>query len=218
MSGTCDDRVDTGTDDADEEGDDQVYSGVNVTAVMSDPNPAFLSTALHRFHNGPFPPQGSIITAAYLEMYLFFLPWDDANLDIFAEANASPATVVEVNLNITSRPRTIESVPWVADGIAAGGIGWYQTPSIVSVVQELADVYDIEAIAFILKPRIDIVRDLTVYSWNYPVPAVGTYGARLHLEWIDGPPSYVPSYLRRYAPLWRLMYKRDWPSAALPSG
>jgi hypothetical protein len=64
-----------------------------------------------------------------------------ASLAIQGQANPNPGTFLTSASNVSSRPRTVESVPWApAAWTVAGQAGDPQkTPSLTAVVQEIVD-------------------------------------------------------------------------------
>jgi hypothetical protein len=134
------------------------------------------------FDNGPFPPKGATITAAYISCYLFDTGGDDAYMDIYADDQASAPGFTNDDYNITARILTTASVPWVANGIAAGGVGWFNSPSIVTVIQELVTDYDVTSIALVLKTRVTPGVYKGLYFYGYEVTG-NVLGAQLHIEW-----------------------------------
>ena len=87
---------------------------------------------------------GARITNAYTEI-LRNHGEGNASLKISAENAASPTQISYLSEH-RSRPRTSASVDW--SGTLSGG--WNQSPSLVPIIQELADNYDPSAIQFFL--------------------------------------------------------------------
>ena len=80
---------------------------------------------------------GARIVDAYLDVYLDTgATEDDPNVAITSEASASPAALVAVNNNISSRPRGTALVIWQATNL---GTGVRRSPSLTSIVQERVD-------------------------------------------------------------------------------
>jgi len=132
-----------------------------------------------RFHKGPWPAKGSKITVAYAEIHGVFVSSDDARLYIHAEKAASPSTFTTGAFNITNRPRTTAYAEWVDDWLYNGGF-WTQTPSLVSVIQELVDAYDITSLALIFRTTTGSLKSLAFDTWD---EGDHSFGVRLHLEW-----------------------------------
>lgn len=181
---TLDPQVGASTDDAFEVEDP------GTVTVDSASIPIWSSTGANsrywggfRFVSGGFPTSGTTIDVAYLRVYIFSDGSDDANFNIHFEELAAPAAFTTANTNITSRDRTETSVPWIADGIAAGGVGWYNSPDLSGVgspAQELFDAYSPSAIVVIIRPNQDATKGFSAYAWDYDD---NTWGAILHLEW-----------------------------------
>lgn len=205
-----DDQVDASLDDAYQgEYSGTVYVDFTYAHVSSGTSTSGRRWGGLRFHNGPFPAKGSTILAAYLTPYIFDAANDDANFNIYAEDGAAPGTFTTDAFDITDRTRTAASVPWIADAIAAGGVGWFNSPSIVDVIQELVTDYDCTAIVLILKPNSDATKNLYLQSWDEASHALG---AKLHLEWTEaGPPAGHPT-MRRWGgiPGMRLTGRSSW--------
>ena len=179
---TTNDQVDTGSDDGQQTaGSGQMIIDSLWAELYSDGAEQCIWVAV-RFHNGPVPVKGSTVIAAYIEVNLETVAYDDIEADIHAQDAANPATLTGENFNITNRPLTSESVPWIEDGL---GEGWVQSPSLVAVIQKLVDSYTPGAIMLVLKPRPDIypVKHFEIHTQEY---TDHTLGAKLHLEWTEG--------------------------------
>lgn len=176
---SSDDQVDTGSDDGWQvEGTGLMEIDTYMWDVVSAIFPNSREWGATRFHNGAFPAQGDTVDVAYVEIHVYGEFMDDINCDLHAQDAASPATLVEVNFNITNRPRTAASIPWVQDGL---GVGWHQSASLVSVIQEIVTDYAVTAIVIIFKPKTDATKYCSVDA--YEREPVGTLSAKLHLEW-----------------------------------
>lgn len=205
-----DDQIDASADDSGErEYDGSHYLTTDNVRVYSDSNVNTRRWGAIRFHNGPFPAKGSTIDVAHFIAYIYSTDYDNAKFDIHAEDGAAPATFTTAAYNITGRARTTAFAAWIADAIAAGGIGWFNSPSIVDVIQELVTDYDCTAIALILKPYSDASKELRFQSWD---EASHVLGAKLHLEWTEeAPPTGQPT-MRRFGgiPGMRLTGRDNW--------
>lgn len=138
-----------------------------------------------RFVSGDFPASGTTIDVAYLRVYILNTTYDDANFNIHLEELAAPAVFTTDAFDITSRDRTENSTPWIADGIDTGA-DWYNSPDLSGVsspVQEIFDSLSPTAIVVITRPNQDADKWLYVYSRDYND---NTKGAILHLEWAVG--------------------------------
>lgn len=93
--------------------------------------------------------QGSTITAAVMQIFIDGTANDDPDLVIYADPANAPGTFTSAANDITDRGTTTASVAIDATGV---GFGFYSLPSLVSVVQEVADngAFDESAIAMLL--------------------------------------------------------------------
>jgi hypothetical protein len=173
-------QVNASSDDAYQE---ETIGTMAVAALLvdSESGPTIRYWDGFRFHDRSLPPKGSTILAAYLRFYTYYPGFDDINVDIYAEDAQSPPTFTTDAYNISDRTLTSASVPWGADGL---GVGWSNSPSLVTVIQELVGSYDPTAIVLILKPRTDIWKGLDLRCWDY---GDRTLAAIMHIEWI--PPA-----------------------------
>jgi len=131
-----------------------------------------------RFHTGPFPPKGSTITAATLQIYAHTAVYDDLSCYIYGHDIANTPEFTTDGWNISQRTWTSASAEWIG---ASLGTGWKTSPSIVSIIQELVTDYDLTAIGFTLDPlHYGLEYMLKLRSYDY---AGNTYGAKLHIEW-----------------------------------
>jgi hypothetical protein len=195
----CDDQIDASTDDAEETetGGGIALDGttLNVWAISGSYKWCGL-----RFNNGPFPAKGSTISVADFQIYASSAsPYNNAAFDTYADDRAAPPTFSSNNGDITGRTRTTHSEPWVEDGLSE----WKQSPSIVSVIQELATDYDSTAIVLILKPKTDVTKALGFRSWDAASHALG---AKLHLEWTEGGPPVGQPTMRRWGGVPGMVY------------
>lgn len=184
-------QVGASEDDAEEiENDGSMYLDVVIVRIMSG-DASTRRWSGFRFVSEEFPPQGTTIDVAYLRGYLYSASYDDANFNLHFEELAAPLAFTIDKFNITSRDRTEASVPWIADGIAAGGVGWYNSPSLCGVgspIQELFDAYSPTAIVAIARPNQDVAKHLRFRTWD---EASHLLGAILHLEWEEAPEAIV---------------------------
>ena len=195
------DQIDASEDDAYER---EITGAMNLTGgtVWAEDNAS--SGARYwgglRFHNGPFPAKGSTVDVARISVYIGSADYDDANLDIHAEDGAGPATFTTTGGNLTGRTRTTASTPWVANSI---GTGWHDSPSIVSVIQELVTDYSPTAIVLILKPKGEATKMLDFQAWDCGDPSAA---AKLHLEWTEGGPPVGQPTMRRWGGIPGMVY------------
>jgi hypothetical protein len=139
-----------------------------------------------RFTGGTWPSYGSTITAARISIHIPSIVGDDPNCDIYAEASANPSAFTTATNNISGRTKTSASAEWIANGL---GTGWKNSPSLVTIIQELVDSYNIESIALIIQPNTDVSKSLIIDAWD---ESSHTLGAILHLEWEE--PSLGVTY------------------------
>lgn len=127
-----------------------------------------------------WPAKGSTVDVAHAELYAYDDPEHDLRCDVYCEDAAGPLTLNAGAFNITNRPLTAESEPWVEDAL---GVGWEQSPSLVDPIQEVVTAYNITALMLIFKPRSDLQKDLRVRNWDFDD---NSWGAKLYLEWTVG--------------------------------
>ncbi len=81
----------------------------------------------------PSLPANAIILDAFLRVYVDSHTEDWPNMIIYAEASANPAPLTATNNNVSDRPRSSASVPWMGMDI---GDGWKQSPSVAPLIEE----------------------------------------------------------------------------------
>lgn len=84
----------------------------------------------------PDVPQGATIVAAEFQVYVDGTDVDSPRVEIHGELAPNPPVFSAAPENISARPKTLASVNWSEDDV---GDGWVQSPSLVSVIQELVD-------------------------------------------------------------------------------
>jgi len=184
----CDDQVEVSSDDAYEDSNGVVELSTYSIYLGSDGVTAQPWCGL-RFNNGPFPVKDSLVQAAYLELCISNGLFDDADLEIYAEDVADPATFTAGDYSISSRARTSEGtkVAWVADGLGPTWT-WVQSPPLTALIQELVNKYDLAtaanaAIVLILEANTGISKEVDFFAQDYIDNH--TLGAKLHLEWTE---------------------------------
>jgi len=192
-------QVGASADDADErESDGEMHPVYTVIQNRSTTSATTRTRGGYRFVSNEFPTQGTTIDIAYLRVYIYDANYDDAYFNIHFEKLADPAAFTTTAYNITNRTITTNSVTWSADGIAAGGVGWYNSPSLCSVgspAEELFDAFSPTAIVVITRPNADIlIKDLRVRAWDQ---SPNNLGAILHLEYEAGAPPAGQPYISR---------------------
>ena len=144
-------------------------------------------------------PNGVTITAAYLSFYLPNSVLDEPDVLIYGIANAIPGTFSYAINNISGRTRTTASVNWSSTGLGSSA-GWYNTSSIVSIIEELMASYSYasgSSMSFVMTSRIGTTnRDLRVSS--YDLSGDTTKAAKLHIEYSSASASVVPVVMRQY--------------------
>jgi hypothetical protein len=176
-----------------DDGYERESSGVmNITGIAvwceANPNIAARYWGGLRWSNGYLPPKGSIITAAYIEVYVTATRSDDINGNLHFEKAASPSQFSTDGYDITSRARTNASASWIEDEL---GIGWVQSPSLIIPLQEIIDNYSPTDLVLILRPNTDIFKEFSFFSYD---EFDGSYAAKLHIEYtLVGP---LPMHFR----------------------
>ncbi len=149
---------------------------------------AHTSTANNRQYRGGFEfiltagiPSGATIDAAYATIHANSTSVDDPNVNIRGEDTADAADFA-TNADVTSRTRTTASVQWTTTGIGTGAVN---TPSIVSIIQELVDdnggLASGASIVIFFDGRNDAISSFQVMS----IEGAGTEAA-LHIEFTAG--------------------------------
>jgi|GEM_PF-2098231 len=144
----------------------------------SNADNALRSWAGHRWVSASLPLKGATITVAYVQLYGWHLSTDDMNGNLHFEKAASPAQFSTTAFDVTGRSRTTASTSWVADSL---GVGFTQSPSLVTPLQEVVDAYDTTAIVVIFRPNTNVAKNYISYGYNQG----SAYGAKLHIEYSD---------------------------------
>jgi len=119
---------------------------------------------------------GTIITVAYIELY-YAGQEGVALYKIYTEKAESPAQITSA-ADHYNRVRTTAGVDW--DGTFQGG--WQQSPSLVSVIQELADSYDPTAIQILIEnDGATEGNSADWFAYEYYPP----YSMKLHIEYSE---------------------------------
>jgi len=85
-------------------------------------------------------PKGAVITTAYVQFAAELNESGATSLGIHGQAADNPATFAGVNLNVSARPRTVDSVSWVPPAWTAGAAGAAQrTPELKTLIQGIVD-------------------------------------------------------------------------------
>lgn len=179
-------QVGASDDDADEwEISGAAYLTSTYIRNRSDTSNSLRYWGGYRFVSAEFPAQGTTIDVAYLRVLPYSTDYDDANFNIHFEELAAPAAFADITFNITTRDRTENSVPWVADGIYTGEL--VNSPSLCGVgspAQEIFDAFSPTTMVVITRPNTDAAKYLRVFSYDQ---SGNVSGAILHLEWEEAP-------------------------------
>jgi hypothetical protein len=127
-------------------------------------------------------PQGSTIDTCYMNIRVYSSN-DDVDGFLHFQYAASPATITTDNGNITNRTRTSSCIAWDADGLAAGGDAWVNSPSIITPLQEVVDDFTTEYIFVIGRPNTVEILYLKTYSWDYDTHQ---YSPEIYIEYTEG--------------------------------
>jgi len=177
--GNLDLRIAANLDDAYEENQSGTMFCGGSEILMRSGLGANADWAGFRFPSGSLPPLGSTITSCYLKFYVKNTASDDINGNFHFQKVASPAAFTSTDFDITDRTRTTNSISWIEDSL---GVGWAQTASLVTALQEVIDSYSPTALVVIFRPNIeDNVKECAVYS-NEGDP-IQHRTAILHIEW-----------------------------------
>ncbi len=85
---------------------------------------------------------GVTIDTAYMSFYLYDTGRDSPDTVISFEDSSTPATFTTNASDISNRTGTTATVNWQAVDVAAGGVGFYDSPELKTIIQELEDSYD----------------------------------------------------------------------------
>ncbi|KKN87583.1 hypothetical protein LCGC14_0256240, partial [marine sediment metagenome] len=139
---------------------------------------------------GSWPANGDTIDVAYQESYFYDNPGDDIHHHIYAEDAAGPGTFTagSGSYDITGRTPTTAKVDWDAIGVAPSG-AWVQSPSLVSVFQELVDDYTITAVVLVWKSGLKDDTHVSDREWTRirEHDTSSTFAAKLHIEYTLSP-------------------------------
>ena len=174
-----------GADDAREADDDTGFNGTGTSiSAYSNATASARGNLGVRFTGVTI--QGTTIDVAYMAIHAVNTANDDPNVDILAEDVDNAANFV-TTADVTSRARTAASVAWTATAIGAGEVN---TPSIVTVIQALADrvgFSDSAAVLF-MDGKADLSRQFAIDSYEGST----TESAKLHIEYTAGGVTFVP--------------------------
>ncbi len=130
-------------------------------------------------------PDGTTVTAAYLELYLPNAAGDDlyTNKDVYCENGNNPGTFTTGASNMSNRTLTTASTELVG---GSQGTGWKNCPASGDLIDEVQEVVDDnagtgDALVFIIDST--SYEDLDIQSWDFDD---NTKGAKVHLEYTVG--------------------------------
>jgi hypothetical protein len=177
---TVDVQVGASTDDGTRASgtNDFVYTNAVDTLGHRD-DAAYLS--VHSFHRFTGVTINGTIDVAYLQCYRHATDTGTPNLKIYGVDEDNPNAPTSAD-EFDADPLTSTAVDW--DSNWSGS--WNDSPSIVSILQELVDVYTIDGDAIMFQIRNEASSGNNYHAlrmWNY---SGNTYGAKLHIEYTAG--------------------------------
>lgn len=131
----------------------------------------------HRFVSVSLPSEGDTIDIAYAQIYIYDTTYDDIDGFWHFEELAAPAQFTTNNNDVTARDRTEASV---ADDNDSMGVGWHQTDSLVTPLQEVIDSYSPTAIVLIFRPNALVG---ITYASSRAYNDTPAEAAKLHIEY-----------------------------------
>jgi type IV pilus assembly protein PilY1 len=150
-----------------------------------------------RFQNVTIP-DGATITSAYLTFYFAASNLDEPDVTIYgANKGQNAYQFTTGSNNISARTRTTASVEWSNANL--GAPGWFDTPDLSTIVQELIDNYSYASGAgmiLVMTSRANAgTRDTSVQSYD----GDPDLAAKLHIEYTeDAAASSVPVIMNSY--------------------
>lgn len=137
-------------------------------------------------------PAGATINTAYMSAYFYNTGVDDVNATIYGEDNGSPGTFTTSDGDIDGRTLTTASVNWTQTDVLGGGAAaWVQSPSLVSIIEELVASYapySSGAIALLWVPATSQAESGTARSYDQ---TGNVYGPKLYIEYTEGGEEYT---------------------------
>ncbi len=123
-------------------------------------------------------PNGATIDAATLDLSLYHANFDEPLHAFYAEDEDNPGTFTTASNDISGRTQTTATMNW--DSGSLGAPGWFTTPSIVDIIQEIVDREGWSsgnALAIVINGAI-ATRDLGLNMYDQDT----TLAAKLHVE------------------------------------
>lgn len=131
-------------------------------------------------------PSGATIDVAYISAYIYSTSNDDINCTIYAEDTASPGTFTTTNGDVDGRTLTTAGVTWTASDVLGGGAAaWKDSPSIVSVIEELMasyTSYSSGSIVILVQSAVSQAESGIGRTYDQ---TGNTYGMKLHIEYTE---------------------------------
>lgn len=184
-------QVATGLDDAYVKLESGGYANENAVTIAVDSYATVSRHAGIRFLNITIP-QGSTITAATLQVYVYHTDYDDVWGTVYGEDIDDAPNFANANPYIKrDRANTSASVQWHVDAL---GVGWKSPPDLASIIQEivnragwasgnnlvlmiLADTYPGSPKSFYFRSYDAEPAYAAKLSITYTLPVVGGYAA-----------------------------------------
>jgi hypothetical protein len=134
-------KVNLGADDAYEDGDGDVIN-TGSTILVGATNATSHRYGCVRFSSVTIP-DGATIDVAYLKMYFGTAANSDVYLNSWAEDSDTPAAPTTGNdtYSVSGKTKTTATLEWDQSNVAGSTPGYYNSPSIVSIIQELMASY-----------------------------------------------------------------------------
>jgi hypothetical protein len=177
--------VATGADDAQQVGTTMTVTGTTIGASLDATN-EYVGI---RFGSVNIP-KGATITAAYMRVVPSGTGEDEPQVTIAGFAQDNTAAFTTTASDITNRPITSNTVAWSSADLGATGASYHNTPSLVSIVQEIIDRSGWEtgnAIGFRIQGGATTTRDLTIESYEN----TGNNPPQLYVEYTYSPEIFV---------------------------
>lgn len=182
---TLDYTVSAGADDAQQSGTTMTVTGVTIGASL-DATTEYVGL---RFQSVQIP-QGATISAAYLSVVPSGTGEDEPLVTITGFDEDNTAAFTTTASDITNRSVTTASVSWDSANLGATGATYHDTPSLVSVVQEIVDRggwSSGNAMGFRIQGGATTTRDLTIESYEN----TGANPPKLHIEYTRPAELYI---------------------------